>query len=113
MRKWSWLAAGAALSCAEPALGDSAALRPPQIPTSVFASLPILTKPLMSPNGRRVVARKVAGGRTTLVVLNTDHPETPAQVLELGEAKIYGLTWAGNDRLLVTVRSEGHILHVD
>jgi len=87
--------------------------RPALIPVADFAALPVLTKPLLSPDGRRIAARKTASGITTLAVLDADHPEAPARVIGLGDGQVYGLTWAGNDRLLLTVLTIRHIYHVD
>ena len=86
--------------------------RPP-IPVADFAALPVLTKPLLSPDGRRIAARQVAAGRTTLAILDADHPDAVARTIALGEAEIAGLNWAGNDRLLLTVLTTRHIYHVN
>jgi dipeptidyl aminopeptidase/acylaminoacyl peptidase len=97
------------------ASGASAApkAKPALIAVADFASLPVLTKPLLSPDGHRIVARKVADGKTTLVVLDADHPEAATRTISLGDGQFYGLTWAGNDRLLLTVLTIRHIYHVD
>jgi dipeptidyl aminopeptidase/acylaminoacyl peptidase len=92
----------------------SAESRPPLIKLADFASLPVLTKPLLSPNGQRIAARKVADGTTTLVILDVDRPEVPLRIIPLGSTgEIYALAWAGNDRLLLTVLAKRHIYHVN
>jgi dipeptidyl aminopeptidase/acylaminoacyl peptidase len=87
--------------------------KPAPISVAEFASLPVLSEPLLSPGGQRIAARSVADNKTTLAILDADHPETPIRLIPLGEAVVYGLTWAGNDRLLLTVLSRRHIYHVD
>ena len=103
-----------ALACAAP---TSAAppldAKPALIPIADFAALPVLRKPLLSPNGHRIAARKVTKGKTTIVVLDANRPEAAPRLIELGEARVAGLTWAGNGRLLLTVLAMRHIYHVD
>jgi dipeptidyl aminopeptidase/acylaminoacyl peptidase len=81
--------------------------RPPVIPLADFSALPTLTKPLLSPDGRRIAARSVANGKTTLVILDADHPESVQRVIDLRDADVASLTWAGNQRMLLTVESFG------
>jgi dipeptidyl aminopeptidase/acylaminoacyl peptidase len=76
-----------------------------RIAISDFASLPVLRKPLLSPDGRRIVARSTVDGKTSLVILNADGPNQAAQKIGLGEAEIAALRWAGNQRLLLTIKS--------
>ncbi len=98
------------------ALAASAAAADPtarRIPVADFAALPVFTEPLLSPDGHRIAARRVADGKTTLAILDADHPETPVRVIALGETVVYALQWAGNDRLLLTVLAKRHIYHVN
>lgn len=85
---------------------------PPTIPVADFASLPVLRKPFLSPDGHWVAARRTADGKTTLVILDADRPDAPARPIELGKAYVYALTWAGNQRLLLTVMAKQHLYHV-
>lgn len=75
------------------------------IPTADFAALPFLRRPLLSPDGRRIVARTTVDGKERLVILDADRPERKPQVIVLGKAEIAALRWAGNHRLLLTVQS--------
>lgn len=82
--------------------------QPPQpaAPTvSAFAALPVLRSPLLSPNGHRIAARATVDGKTELVVLNADDPELTPKVVKLGKGRLASLTWAGNQRLLLTIVS--------
>jgi len=115
MRKfWLFGALALAASGAGPVSAEVAkSPLPAKISVAQFAALPVLRKPLLSPDGHHIAARKVADRKTTIVILNADRPEAPAQSIELGKAQIYALTWAGNQRLLLTVLSTRHIFHVD
>ena len=75
------------------------------IPVSKFAALPDLYRPLLSPDGHRIAARKTADGTTTLVILDADRPETRPRGIPIGKWPIAALKWAGNQRLLLTVQS--------
>ena len=76
--------------------------QPVRIATTDFAKLPALIKPILSPDGRRIVARFIQDGKATLVILDADNPDAKAKAIPLGEASIYALSWAGNNRLLLT-----------
>lgn len=75
----------------------------PKIPVADFAALPELKKPNLSPDGHWIAARKSAGGKTMLVVLDADHPEAPGKTIGLGKSDPASVSWAGNHRLLLTV----------
>lgn len=103
MRKFVIIAAlalaagGSPLPAAEPL--------PRRIPTADFAALPVMYKPLLSPDGRRIAARATADGKTRLVLLNGDRPIDPPQTISIGETTVAALRWAGNQRLLLTVEA--------
>ena len=92
------LAAAGALS-AEP---DAAAAR--RISVADFAALPEVEQPILSPDGRRIAARQVKDGKTTILIFDADHPEAVPQGLPISKTSIYSLRWAGTHRLLVTVK---------
>ncbi|HVU30707.1 MAG TPA: alpha/beta fold hydrolase [Sphingomicrobium sp.] len=83
--------------------------KPALIPVGDFAALPVLSKPLLSPDGRRIAARRTTNGKTVLVILDADNPEAPGRSIGLGDADIAGLRWAGNQRMLLTVESTGFV----
>ena len=106
MRKLILITALASAAGAGPAWAQTAAATPvPKIPVEKFAALPSLYKPLLSPDGHRIAARKTAESATTIIILDADHPEAPAHGIPLGKAHVAGLKWAGNKRLLLTVQS--------
>lgn len=84
-----------------------------KIPAADFAALPIVEKPVLSPDGLRVVARQVKDGQTTIVVLDANHPEAPASVFPIGKTEAYSLSWAGNRRLLLTALVKQHFEEKD
>ncbi|HET6941688.1 MAG TPA: S9 family peptidase [Sphingomicrobium sp.] len=81
----------------------------PRIATAAFAQLPALRKPNLSPDGHQIVARAIDGGRGRLVILNADNPEGKPKVINIGDANVAGLQWAGNQRLLLTVLSSDYV----
>ncbi|HEX3422327.1 MAG TPA: S9 family peptidase [Sphingomicrobium sp.] len=87
----------------------SAEPKPPLIPIADFAALPVLTHPLLSPDGHRIAARSVAQGKTTLAILDSDRPGSVQRAINLGDVDIASVTWAGNQRLLVTVEAFGMV----
>ncbi len=84
---------------------DAGTTRPPTIPVSRFAALPDMYRPLLSPDGHRIAARKTADGSTTLVIIDADNPTARARGLPIGKWPVASLKWAGNQRLLLTVQS--------
>jgi dipeptidyl aminopeptidase/acylaminoacyl peptidase len=86
---------------------------PALISTKEFAALPILRRPQLSPNGHRVVARSIQDGNTTLVVVDADKPEGPSRKIALGKTTIAALEWAGDGRLLLTVKSKQTLPYYD
>jgi dipeptidyl aminopeptidase/acylaminoacyl peptidase len=97
-----WLCGLALAGCASVAGAAPA----PLIPIARFAELPQLRKPILSPDGRRIAARSIANGETTLVILDADRPETVINKIKLGKASVADLNWAGNGRLLLQVLSK-------
>lgn len=78
-----------------------------EIPLKTFATLPSFIKPVLSPDGRRIASRKVAGGKTGLVIIDADQPTNRPFITPIGENKVAALRWAGNQRLLLTVQASG------
>jgi dipeptidyl aminopeptidase/acylaminoacyl peptidase len=81
--------------CAAPALAD-----PP--PLSAYGQLPQVETMSLSPSGNRVAAVAVAAEKRRLIVRD----ETNGQILyasEVGDAKIRGVGWAGENFVLVTL----------
>lgn len=81
----------------------------PSIATERFAQLPVLKKPILSPNGRRIAARSELDGKTIVAILDADRPQLPPRSIALGETDVRAMRWAGSDRLLLTVRTSEKI----
>ncbi len=107
MRKlWLFGALALAVSGGGSASAEDVKAPPPKvIPVSKFAALPDMYRPLLSPDGHRIAARKTADGATTLVIVDADRPTAQARGIPIGKWPVAGLTWAGNQRLLLTVQS--------
>src|SRR3954447_8181682 len=80
--------------------------RPPLIPVSSFAALPILDKPLLSPDGKTIAARSAANRKTALEIFDADRPEKLQRRIELSSYDLASVAWAGNRRLLLTIESD-------
>lgn len=106
MRKLIVIGSLALAAVGAPAWSEDAGMtRPPTIPVSRFAALPDMYRPLLSPDGHRIAARKTADGSTTLVIIDADNPTARARGLPIGKWPVASLKWAGNQRLLLTVQS--------
>ena len=80
------------------------------IPTEAFAALPLVSDPVLSPDGERIAARVYRDGRERLAIFRlSGRSAEPPSIIDLGEDNdLRGWEWAGNDRLLVrVVRVEG------
>lgn len=73
------------------------AAEPP--PLAIYGSLPGFETASMSPSGDRIAIVGTIEGARRLVVL--DQADKPLMVLPLGDAKVRGVFWAGEDRVLV------------
>ncbi|HVM37073.1 MAG TPA: S9 family peptidase [Sphingomicrobium sp.] len=99
---------------AVPASGWGAAANPvaaatTKISTADFAALPLLTRPRLSPDGRKLVARSTHQGKARLVILDAERPQTVIRSIALGKASIASVRWAGSQRLLLTILSTGRL----
>ena len=76
---------------------------PPRIPSKVFATIPLLSEPLLSPDGLRFAARTNVDGQKLLGIFDLSG-KTSTRLLRVGEdADLRRYMWAGNDTLLVSV----------
>ena len=111
MRNLVLLAGGALVAAASPLCAQApAATTVPKISVADFAALPLLKKPALSPDGHRIAARQVEDGKTTIIVLDADHPDTPLRTIPIENMEVYAVKWAGNKRLLVTLVAKQNVL---
>lgn len=109
MRAFSLLAPLASFVFATGLISGSAvaqaAAAPALIPTKDFSALPLLRRPLLSPDGQKIAARATVDGKTKLVIVNADKPDQVLQGVTIGETTVAALQWAGNSRLLLTIQA--------
>jgi dipeptidyl aminopeptidase/acylaminoacyl peptidase len=96
-----------AIACVCSASAQGQAL-PAKIPIADFAALPVMTSPLLSPDGHLVAARQTSDSKRYVVILDGDHPTSVVRTIPLGNGYVYSVTWAGNKRVLLTVLSIGN-----
>lgn len=75
-----------------------------QISIAEFAARPTLGAPMLSPDGKRLAVRSWAKEEGNLLILDADRPDAPGRTVKLGKTDVTGITWAGNGRLLLSVR---------
>jgi hypothetical protein len=107
----AWSAAMLLMVGAHPAVavGNADQGRPATIPIRAFAALPQLRRPLLSPNGRQIVALNEMDGITSLALINCDQPDAAPHFIRIGKTTITDLRWAGSRRLLLTIRASQKI----
>ena len=95
-------------------LGASAAIAQPvpRIPVEDFAALPIFRTPILSPDGRQIVAKAKVDGKYRLAIFDADDPAKKPRLFVLGDFPISAIHWAGNKRLLVEVIGTGRFLGI-
>ena len=78
-------------------VGVAFAAEPP--PLAIYGSLPGFESATISPSGDRIAIVGTVEGTRRLIVI--DQAEKPLLVLPLADAKVRGVYWAGEDRVLV------------
>ena len=78
----------------------SAQTRPP---VEAFGTLPELSEPTLSPDGKHLAAIDVYQGRPVARIQTLDDPAARPLVIPYSEGFIIGVQWANNDRLLITI----------
>ncbi|WP_295527694.1 S9 family peptidase [Novosphingobium sp. Chol11] len=79
--------------------GSNPARAAEPVPLATFGHLPGFERAAISPTGDRIAVVGTVDGVRRLIVL--DQAEKPLLALPLGEAKVRGVYWAGDDRVLV------------
>jgi dipeptidyl aminopeptidase/acylaminoacyl peptidase len=82
------------------------------VPTAVFAQLPFMADPSISPSGRYVAAKLRVSGRQHLAVIDLEDPNARPVLLgtegdfdELDDVLFQDWEWVGDDNLVVTASS--------
>jgi dipeptidyl aminopeptidase/acylaminoacyl peptidase len=94
----SSLAAALALACAAvtPALAQNA-----QPPVEAFGSIPAMTDPVMSPDGKHVAVIQAMEGRPAAIIYAIDGSNQKPVAIPSSDWTIQNVQWAKNDRLLI------------
>ncbi|HEY0412089.1 MAG TPA: alpha/beta fold hydrolase [Allosphingosinicella sp.] len=97
------IGAALALAAVPPALAaeTAPAPAPAPVPIEALGEMPFISDPVLSPDGRRVLARMNSQGTEALAVYDLQAPRDapPKIVPHPGSARWF--SWAGNDRVLV------------
>jgi dipeptidyl aminopeptidase/acylaminoacyl peptidase len=83
-----------------------------RVATSVFAQLPFMTNPQLSPNGKMVAMQLSHEGSEHMAVLDLSVPNAKPTLIasageykEIGDRTIDAWTWIGNDNVVMTLAS--------
>ena len=91
---------GLALTLISAVLGRPALAQWAPAPLEAYGALPAVEFVSLSPSGERLASVKVEGERRALLVTDLASGE-PLGVAEIGETKVRGVDWIGEDRLLI------------
>lgn len=105
MAKLRWLIMLAAIAGPVEVSAESAPTSPQKISLKDLASLPLISRPLLSPDGRRIAALAKADSKSRIVILNADDPLARSSAIALGSTNVAKARWAGNQKLLLTVEA--------
>jgi dipeptidyl aminopeptidase/acylaminoacyl peptidase len=83
-----------------------AAAPDPKVPSAAdFGALPFFTDPILAPGGTRIAARGLVDGKQRVVIIDIAGGARKISLLALPDKnQIQWLRWAGNDRVLVSLR---------
>lgn len=99
-----WREALGAFLLITPAYGIAAAEKVAStepVPIATFAEQPFINNPVLSPDGKSIAAESTVGGKTSLCVFALADMKLIRRV-DLGDAGIAEIQWAGNGRILLT-----------
>lgn len=116
--KWAWLAAsalaiGVGLSAEAqeqkqgPATPPAAKPAPGPLDIKVFADLPSIERPQLSPDGKRIAARIAANGTQYFAIMAADGSDR--KLVGAGDADINWWRWVNNDWLVIGVGREQEV----
>lgn len=112
LRHIATCAAAAALATLSPAVAAPAV--PERIPVETFAALASYGSPVISPNGKHVVAQALSGKQKAVLVYDLDEGSNAFTRINVGEKlEVMAARWAGNRRILLSVFGTGKFLGFD
>ena len=68
---------------------------------------------MLSPDGHRIAATSDENGTASVLIVDADHPDSPATAIPVGRTTISNLKWAGNRRLLLQVQQTTNVGGLD
>ena len=99
LRRFAAAFGAAAFMLAAPLAAQAPA--PARLATDVYAELPFLSTPLLSPDGARIAARVSGGGEEHIGIWTLSEPrDRPPRLIEAGNVESF--TWAGDNRLIIS-----------
>ena len=94
-----------------PSANTSTSATTPRLSVDSLAAFPVIRGPQLSPDGKLIAARANNSKETRLLLINADRPEAPPRIISLGDkVGVSDITWAGKDRLLLTVVTRSEVL---
>lgn len=77
-----------------------------QLPVEQFAKLPVVSNPVISPDGKRLAMTIVSKGKPILIVQPLDKSLKDQSIgkISVGDLHIHEYLWANNERLIIAVR---------
>ncbi|HEY5723602.1 MAG TPA: prolyl oligopeptidase family serine peptidase [Allosphingosinicella sp.] len=84
----------------------AAAEAPAPIPIESIAQIPFISDPVLSPDGRRILARISLRGQERLTIYDlAAGPDAQPKFVPMGDLSVRWFSWAGNDRVLIGYRA--------
>lgn len=76
-----------------------------------LGALPVLTRPMLSPNGQRIAAEGLSNGKTAILLIDISTPARKISPMWVPkDHEVEWMRWAGNDRLLVSISTAGKFM---
>ena len=82
---------------------------PPKYPVETFATLPVMSAPVISPGANYVAAKVISNGELRLAVVPIKGQAEPTRLVALGENDLDWYRWVTDDWLVAALSSEGTI----
>lgn len=95
------MAAAAQTAATPPAASQTVPVQRGAVDTSVFAQLPRVERPELSPNGKLFAARVALGGTQVFAIASVD--DAPPVLIGLGDADLNWWRWVNDEWLVIGV----------
>jgi dipeptidyl aminopeptidase/acylaminoacyl peptidase len=99
-------AAGLGLAGIVLAVAATAQTPPSHPPVEAFGTLPVISHPSLSPDGKYFAAIQMRKNRATTLIYQTDAPAGTLPIeIPTGDLITAGITWTNNDRLIIVLKN--------